>query len=94
MLVPSDADESLEEFGQTYELPSHSGSPALRRPGSTEALHLVAKIAAAPVSDLEGFSRKFSAILWAMETNDSLLDTSDLRRLRAFGREIRRVAAR
>jgi hypothetical protein len=56
-----------------------------------EALRLVSRMAAAPVSDPVDLSKKFRAILWAIETNDSLVDDADRRLLRAFDRDLRRL---
>ena len=56
-----------------------------------EALRLVALIAAAHASAPRDLSRKFSAILWAIEVKDSLLDNADRRLLRVFDRDLRRL---
>ena len=59
-----------------------------------EALRVVAQLVTAATVDMEDLSVKFGAILWAIETNESLLDAADLRRLKAFHRELRRFAQR
>ena len=47
---------------------------------------------ASPAPDVSSLAAKFYAILWQIETNESLLDRGDLRRLRRFGRDLRLVA--
>jgi hypothetical protein len=42
----------------------------------------------------EDLATKFGAILWVIEINESLLDRSDLLRLKAFGRQLRWFASR
>jgi hypothetical protein len=39
-------------------------------------------------ADIGSLAAKFSAIVWLIESNDSLLDAGDLRRLRRFGRDL------
>ena len=46
----------------------------------------------APAPDLASLAAKFRAILWLIEVNGSLLDQSDLARLRRFGRELSLLA--
>lgn len=49
------------------------------------------RIISHPASDPESLAARFYAILWLIEVNQSLLDTSDLRRLRRFGRNLYRL---
>lgn len=42
-----------------------------------------------PADDL---AARFSAILWLIEVNESLLDSGDLRRLRRFGQDLSALA--
>lgn len=53
-----------------------------------EIATIVDQLAATPASDVENLATKFRAILWLIETNESLLDSGDLRRLRRFGRDL------
>ena len=53
-----------------------------------EVAGLTQRLVASPAPDLERLAAKFSAILWLIEVNDSLLDGGDLRRLRRFGRDL------
>lgn len=46
------------------------------------------RVIAFPAPDLESLRVKFKALLWLIEANESLLDHSDLHRLRRFGREL------
>jgi hypothetical protein len=57
-----------------------------------EAAQIVSRLASTPATSIEDLAIKFGAILWSIETNDSLLDSGDGRRLRAFGREFLRLA--
>ena len=52
----------------------------------------MSRISATPTADIGGVAIKLGAILWAIEINDSLVDTGDLRRVKALDREIRRLA--
>ena len=51
------------------------------------------QIVRSPAGDLSDLAVKFRAVLWLIECNDSLLDSSDRRRLRRFGRELGQLAA-
>lgn len=53
-----------------------------------EIASLTQRLVARPADDLESLAAKFEAILWLIEINGSLLDSSDLRRLRRFGRDL------
>jgi hypothetical protein len=53
-----------------------------------EIAGLTQRLVASPAPDLESLAVKFSAILWLIEINESLLDSGDLRRLRRFGRDL------
>jgi hypothetical protein len=53
-----------------------------------EIAGLTQRLVASPAPDLERLAAKFSAILWLIEVNESLLDSGDLRRLRRFGRDL------
>ncbi len=59
-----------------------------------EITTLTERMAASPAPDVSSLAAKFDAILWQIETNESLLDRGDLRRLRRFGRDLRLVAGR
>ena len=50
------------------------------------------QITTTPVADVPDLATKFAAILWAIQVNESLVDSSDMYRLRAFRRELHRVA--
>jgi hypothetical protein len=49
---------------------------------------LTQQLVVRPADDLDDLAAKFSAILWLIEVNESLLDSGDLRRLRRFGRDL------
>ncbi|MBL8600031.1 MAG: hypothetical protein JNL14_20025 [Devosia sp.] len=53
-----------------------------------EIVSLTQQLVASPAPDTASLAYKFRAILWLIEVNESLLETSDLRRLRRFGREL------
>lgn len=53
-----------------------------------EIAGLTQRLVARPVDDPESLTTKFTAILWLIEVNESLLDAGDLRRLRRFGRDL------
>ena len=57
-----------------------------------EIAGLTQRLVASPAPDLESVAAKFSAILWLIEINESLLDGADLRRLRGFGRDLSVIA--
>jgi hypothetical protein len=57
-----------------------------------EIASLTQRLVASPALDLDGLAVKFSAILWLIEVNESLLDSGDLRRLRRFGRDLSALA--
>jgi hypothetical protein len=66
---------------------------AWRRWSSTmeEIATLIDRMVASPAPDASSLAAKFDAILWQIETNESLLDRGDLRRLRRFRRDLRLV---
>jgi hypothetical protein len=53
-----------------------------------EIAGLTQRLLASPAPDLEHLAAKFSAILWLIDVNESLLDSGDLRRLRRFGQDL------
>jgi hypothetical protein len=55
---------------------------------------VIDQIVASPALDITSLAAKFRAILWQIEVNESLLDHSDLRRLKRFGRDLRLVAGK
>ena len=57
-----------------------------------EIAGLTQRLVTSPAPDLERLAAKFSAILWLIEVNESLLDDGDMRRLRRFGRDLSVVA--
>jgi hypothetical protein len=57
-----------------------------------EIAGLTQRLVASPAPDLGSLAAKFSAILWLIEVNESLLDSGDLRRLRRFGRNLTNLA--
>ena len=67
-----------------------AGSDAWQKWSATmdEIAILAQRLAAGPANDLESLATKFEAILWLIEVNESLLDRSDLRRLRRFGQDL------
>lgn len=71
-----------------------SGPEAWQRWSATldEIAGLTQRLVASPAPDLEHLAVKFSAILWLIEVNESLLDSGDLRRLRRFGRDLSALA--
>ena len=72
-----------------------SGSAAWQLWSTTmdDATIILAQLTTAKVVTVQDLAIKFSAILWAIEANERSLDTSDLRRLRAFQRELRQLAS-
>ena len=58
-----------------------------------EIATLTERLIARPAGDLESLAVKFDVILWLIKVNESLLDRSDLRRLRRFGRDLSSLAA-
>ena len=71
-----------------------SGSDDWRKWSATmdEIASLTRRLVARPADDLESLAAKFTAILWLIEVNESLLDSEDLRRLRRFGRDLAGLA--
>ena len=69
---------------------SKSDSEAWRTWSATmdEIVRTSERVIAHPASDPRSLAAKFSAIVWLIEVNDSLLDRGDLRRLRRFGRTL------
>jgi hypothetical protein len=59
-----------------------------------EIATLIDRMVASRALDAPSLAAKFDAILWQIETNESLLDRGDLRRLRRFRRDLRLVAGR
>lgn len=57
-----------------------------------EVTTLTQRLLARPANDLGSLSAKFDVILWLIEVNESLLDRTDLRRLRRFGRDLSTLA--
>ncbi len=53
---------------------------------------LTQRLVASPAPDIASLAAKFRAVLWLIEVNESLLDHSDLARLRRFGRELSLLA--
>lgn len=53
---------------------------------------LTQRLVVRPADNLEDLAAKFTAILWLIEVNESLLDSGDLRRLRRFGRDLSALA--
>ena len=53
-----------------------------------EVADLTQRLVTFPTLDLGALATKFSAILWLIEANGSVLDSADLRRLRRFRREL------
>ena len=53
---------------------------------------LTERLVATPATDLESLAGKFTAILWPIEINQSLLDSGDLRHLRRFRRDLSALA--
>ena len=58
----------------------------------SEIADLIDRLARLPATDVPGLAVKFGAILWLIESNESLLDAGDLRRLRRFGRDLSALA--
>jgi hypothetical protein len=58
-----------------------------------EIASVTQRLIAVPANDLDILALKFKSILWLIEVNESLLDDSDLRRLRRFGRDLARLAS-
>lgn len=56
-----------------------------------EIADLTQRLVTGPADDLDILAAKFRAILWLIEVNESLLDDSDLRCLRRFGRDVARL---
>jgi hypothetical protein len=67
-----------------------SSPAAWQRWSSTmdEVARLTKQLVAATALDVASLAEKFRAILWLIEINESLLDQSDLARLRRFSREL------
>ena len=53
-----------------------------------EISNLTRQFVGRPADKLESLAATFNAILWLIEVNESLLDDTDLRRLRRFGRDL------
>lgn len=66
--------------------------PLTRWSPRLEEASLTQRVVARPATDLESLTTKFSAILWLIEVNGSLLDDGDLQRLRRFGRDVAALA--
>jgi hypothetical protein len=58
----------------------------------TEIAEITERLARLPATDVPGLAAKFAAILWLIESNESLLDRGDLRRLQRFGRDLSGLA--
>jgi hypothetical protein len=54
----------------------------------SEIVTLIDHLVTIPASNVGSLEIKFRAILWLIETDESVLDSGDLRRLRRFGRDL------
>lgn len=71
-----------------------SSSGAWQKWSSTgdEIAGTIESMVAARAHDVADLALQFQAILWQIETNNSLMDQGDARRLRRFRRNLKRLA--
>ena len=69
------------------------GSLGWQRWSSTidAGLRVATNLTRLPAQNIDQLVTVFDAVLWAIDTNESLLDMADRRLLRRFGRELRRL---